>query len=804
MSRRAQPEMYEVVSIGLIAGSMLMHEILLTRICALRLHFHFAYLVISNCLLALGAGGSLLALRQARWREAPRLWLGRFSAAYLVALICTYFALQQWPLPKELVLGDPLHLSSLLAFNLVGALPFGFAGIAIGMLLTFRVEHASRLYAVDLAAAAVGCFACPLLLRLFGAGGVFVCVVLLALLACAVIWPLTRVQLWAAAGLGASLLALVPHFDALVPIPSKGSGLRELTGGQSGQQILRAWTSNSRVDVEVAPPGFPAFIFMSGSNPSPIAPPSRWAHIAQDASAGTAIIDYSNDPNGLEPLKRSMYAASYRLMPRPRVLVIGLGGGNDVWAARAYGARSVRAIELNAPVIDVHRRLLRDYSRALLEDPGVEFVLGEGRSELMRDPRQYDVVQMSGIDTWTALASGAYVLAENYLYTREAIASMYQHLAPGGILQIARFAASMEAIRLVSNISSALEDFGVHDVEHSIIALATQDRMLALLLKKGRFSAADEASTRQFAALGGIRIEYLPSRPVPTMLDKFVRSPDKPSIIRDFKYNIEPTSDDRPYFFNFARWQRPLAAFDKVADIPAVSQGNPFFILTQLLVSVLLSAGLILLPLRAARPAAGPGRTAFLGYFCALGMGFILIEIAVMQKLTLFLGQPVYSLTVSLFSLLVFTGMGSLLLAERAGQRSLWLWPLGIALYIAAWNALSAPLFASFMGAALGVRIALAVLFLAPLGMLLGVPFAYGLRLASERDPWLGPWAWGINGCSSVVGSILSVVLSMNFGFRVVLWSAAAIYVAGFAALWFALGGGKQPTPGTNRPTRAA
>src|SRR5262245_6715134 len=128
MSRRAQPEMYEVVSIGLIAGSMLMHEILLTRICALRLHFHFAYLVISNCLLALGAGGSLLALRQARWRQAPRLWLGRWSAAYLVTLICTYVALQQWPLPKELVLGDPLHVLSLLAFNLVGALPFGFAG----------------------------------------------------------------------------------------------------------------------------------------------------------------------------------------------------------------------------------------------------------------------------------------------------------------------------------------------------------------------------------------------------------------------------------------------------------------------------------------------------------------------------------------------------------------------------------------------------------------------------------------------------------------------------------------------------
>ena len=753
-------------------------------------HFHFAYLVISNCLLALGAGGSLLARHQARYREAQRSWLGRFSLAYLASLLVTFFALLHWPLPSDLRLDDAGHVISLLVFNLVGALPFGFAGVALGMLLTFRLEHTNRLYAIDLAAAALGCMACPLLLPAIGAGGVFVCVVLLALLACLAIYlpELGRLQRGAAVALALGLVALAPFFDALAPIPSKAAGLADLTHGTPGTPILRAWTSNSRIDVEVAPPGFPAFIFTSGSNPSPIAPPERWAHIAQDASAGTAIIDFSSEPERLEPLKRAMYSASYRLMSEPRVLVIGLGGGNDVWAAKAHGAKSVRAIELNAPILDVHRRWLRSYSRQLVEDPSVQLVLGEGRSELMRDPHQYDVVQMSGIDTWTALASGAYVLAENYLYTREAIASIYRHLAPGGILHIARFAASMEAVRLVSNISAALEEFGVSELEHSLIALATQDRMLAMLLKKGRFSAAEEASTWQFAADGGIRVEYLPSRPVPTMLDRFVRSSDKAAIIRDFPHNIEATTDDRPYFFNFARWQRPLAAFDELNDIPAVSQGNPLFILAQLAASVLLSALLILWPLSRRSSAPSAGRGGFLLYFGALGAGFILIEIAVMQKLTMFLGQPVYSLTVTLSSLLVFTGLGSLLLAGRLRRAAaLWFVPVGIALCVAAWSGMVPQLLQTWIGAALPARIAIAVGLLAPLGVLLGVPFAYGLRVAGAVDPWLAPWAWGINGCASVVGSIASVVLSMNFGFRVVLWCAALIYVTGFIALRFAL-----------------
>jgi hypothetical protein len=782
----------ELLGIGLVSGSTLMHEILLTRICALRLQFHFAYLVISNCMLALAAGGSVLARQQERLRADAEGWLGRIALAYAASLVVTYLGLRAWPLPQVLLLARPGHLLALTGFNLLGALPFFFSGILIGMLLTFRPEHASRLYGVDLFGAGIACLAVPLLLPPVGAGGVFVTTVLLAAVACIGLnWQrlgrsrLVLVGLTFIVGLGC-----LPRLDAWLPVPSKGEFWWLPT---SMQPPIDAsfWSSNSRVDVSLMPVEWPPLIYMRGRHKAQeYMPPTEWAYISQDASAGTALIDFSERPTGLEVLRRSMYSSAYRLRPGAAVMIIGLGGGNDVWAAKANGAASVRAVELNAPIVGIHRGLLRRYSRALVEDPTVELVVGEGRSELMRDERRYDVVQMSGIDTWTALTSGAYVLAENYLYTREAMVLLYDHLKPGGLIQIARFGDTMEALRLFSNIDAAFRVRGAGDIADSVIALTTDDRMMVVLVKKGRFTDAEQESTLAFCEQNGVDVRYMPKRPGTSLIDRFVRAADKARLIDEAPYNIAPTVDDSPYFFNYTRWDRPIGSLRHLADVPAVSQGNPFFILAQLGISALLCAALILWPLAGTPLRKQAGTAATLAYFSGLGAGFILLEIAIIQKLTLFLGQPMYSLTVTLFALLVFTGLGSLLLAPRlpATVRHAWLVPVLIVLYVALFNAFSPALFQSWIAASLAARFAVAGAVLAPLGLLLGVPFAYGLRVASKVDPLLATWGWAVNASTTVVGSIASVVLSMNFGFAAVLWVAAIVYGAAFAALSRVLG----------------
>ncbi|HEX4341549.1 MAG TPA: hypothetical protein VH062_36820 [Polyangiaceae bacterium] len=789
---KASMRSHRFVIIGLVACSMLMHEILLTRVCALRLYFHFAFLVISSCLLGLGASGSLLATYQNSWKQAPRLWLGRFSIAYAISLVFAYALVLRYPLPQSLDFANPGDLVALSLFNLGGALPFVFGGAVVGMLLTFDVTDVNRLYAVDLLGAGAGCIAVPFLLPHVGAGGVFVLTVVLAVVASAVAvhdrYP--RAALGVAAALFVVGAVLLPRFDRMYPVPSKGLVDFALAVDHSNyQEPFSIWTANSRIDLLRGAKDAPrvyAKVFTQGSNTVGLPLTPHAAGIAQDATAGTTMLDYSEEPEGFELLRRAMYSAAYRLKESPRVFIIGLGGGNDAWAAKLNNARSVKAVELNWPIVALHQKVMRDFSRNLVEDPHVELVVGEGRSALMRDTNHYDVIQMTGIDTWTALASGAYVLAENYLYTSEAIESMYSHLAPGGILQISRFAEAMEALRMISNMHAALEHLGAADhFEDSVQALATEDKIMAIQLKKGPFTREEQDSTEKYANEAGIRVVYQPKEVREGPVDRFIREPDKQKLIDAFPMNISPTVDDKPYFFNYARWQHPIASVQRIDDIPSASQGNPMLILSQFFVSIVLSALLIVYPIarRSDVPKKGKGR--YFVYFAGLGLGFIFIEVGAIQKLTLFLGQPVYSLTVTLFSLLVFTGLGSLLFAGRLspGDRRIWAVPLGIAVFIAIFLGGSSLFVSHLIGLPVGVRIALAVLLLCPIGLLLGVPFAYGLRVVADYHPSLTSWAWAINGSVSVVGSILTVIVSMNFGFTAVMCAAVLVYLVAFTAL---------------------
>lgn len=781
---------YQYVAIGLVACSTLIHEILLTRVCALRVYHHFTFLIISNCLLGMGASGTLLSIYQDRWKQDQRGYLMKFIAGYAVSLIATYTFLLNFHIPANLDLANTAHLGRFVVFNLVGAVPFFFGGTVIGMLLTFNSDRVNRLYGTDLVGAGLGCIACPTLLPFIGAGGVFVVTVLLATIALAVVAHerFKRASILAGAVVSGVLLWQLPTLDARFPVPAKGyvDLLHAMeSAARSDFKPYSVWTANSRIDLMTPPADTEGGMFGRGKNREGLPKHPEFKGIAQDATAGTVVINWSDNPDALELLRRTTYSAAVSLKQNPSVFIIGLGGGNDVWAAKTAGARSVKAVELNWPIVDIHKKVMRQYSRGIVEDPNIELVVDEGRSALMRETERYDVIQMSGVDTWTALASGAYVLAENYLYTKEALSLMYERLEEGGILQVTRFSETMEALRMLSNMHAALESLGRTGLERSVMALASEDKIMAMLLKKGELTLEEQRSFVKFAAVAGLRVVYVPMFANDDPLWKFLHAPDKQEVIRNFPKNITPTSDDRPYFFNYSKWSDPLGTRGASTELPSLSQGNPFFILTQLGLSIILSFALIVFPLLRKKSLPRRGSSSYLLYFSGLGLGFILVEIAAMQKLTLFLGQPVYSLTVTLFSLLVFTGVGSLMFAGRmpTAGKGLWKIPVALVAYVAAFAALSPVIVSSFITLPLAARILITVVLLAPAGLLLGIPFAFGLRVLAERSPKLIPWAWAVNGCFSVIGSILTVVISMNTGFNAVLFVGAAVYVAAFAAL---------------------
>jgi spermidine synthase len=517
--------------------------------------------------------------------------------------------------------------------------------------------------------------------------------------------------------------------------------------------------------------------------------PTQW-WIAQDGDAGTMLTDFGREPDKLPVLGKTMYSAAFHLLEarKPKVLVIGVGGATDLWAAKIHDCSLIRGIELNQGVLDVHTTVARDFSAPLLADPRVQLVCDEGRSALMREDRSYDVVQLTGIDTWTALNSGAYVLAENYLYTVEACRTMYDRLTDGGILQVARMAAGMETIRLMNNMRTALPPDARAQFAGSVAALKTVEGLLAVLLKKGTFTPEEVDRLERFADDAGIEKIALPGRRLGSEAERFVLAQDHDRFVAEYPFDVRATTDDWPYFFSFLRWGEAKQAKEFLDKPTSMVQGNPLFLWYQLLGSALAAAVLILLPMlfrRGTTTASRRGALPLLVYFAGLGIGFIGIEVALIQKFTLLLGQPLYSIVVTLFAILIFTGVGSFASRRllQGGPRRPWLVPVGILVWLSLIAAGSSAVVDACIALPLWARAGVTVLVIAPVAFLLGVPFAHGIAIVEKVNPSFVPWAWAVNGSTTVVGSIATVILSMRFGFSAVLLIAAAIYLVAFAAI---------------------
>ena len=399
----ASPRLAKFALIAAVAASMLMYEILLTRICALRLFFHFAFLVISNCLLGIAASGALITLYQDSWRQREPELLLRFSLLYMASLVVVYAVLLVYALPLALTLSNPSHFVQFSLFNLIGAIPFFCGGLVVGMVLSFNADIVNRLYGADLIGAALGCFSLPFLLAWGGAGGTMVAIVLLALVGVVAAVPVERRRpaLVVGALLAAGGLAIFPTIDARFPVPVKSfvELSRNVDANTAAPPLWSAWSTNSRIDVLRARPASSRFIFGRGSKLGGMPPIPEQHVIMQDGSAGTFIVNFGEHPEALEIIERSLYSAAVHLRPGSDVFIIGAGGGNDLWAAKAAGAKRIKAVELNEPILRVHREVFPHYTRPLLEDPNVEIVIDEGRSALMQDEHRYGVLQMTGIDT---------------------------------------------------------------------------------------------------------------------------------------------------------------------------------------------------------------------------------------------------------------------------------------------------------------------------------------------------------------------------------------------------------------------
>jgi spermidine synthase len=529
-----------------------------------------------------------------------------------------------------------------------------------------------------------------------------------------------------------------------------------------------------------------------------------------DGLLGSAIYRFNGDVSTLSRFDtdpRSLPFAVVGEQPR-NAMIIGAAGGHEILSSLYYDVGQIDAIELNPVTYDLVKNRFADYSGNLADNPRVNYVNGDGRSYLARSDDDYDVIWYPAPDSYAAsnaATAGAFVLSESYLYTSDAIEDSLRHLSDDGIIAAQFGEVNFEAkpnrtTRYVSTARHALAELGIDDPSaHVMVATSPTDLGAAfvstILIKREPFTAEEVANfTDQLGEVEGGVLRYAPGsegeyEPSAVSDVTTVSNADLDGWYDDYEYDVRPITDDGPFFWHFTNFRDVIANYGDEIDPNDLEDATGERVLLLLLgVAILFAAVFLLLPFIAIRQtwAQLPHKPRSALYFACLGLGFMFFEITLIQHLTLFLGYPTYSLTVTLASILIFTGAGALLsgrFKERPSQVLPWLFGALAALTAVYLFALP-PITEALLDWPLLARVLFAFVVLAPLGICLGMFMPLGIgavaRLTTHQSEYVA-WGWAVNGFASVIGAVLTTILAMAFGFNTVLVIALVVY--GFALL---------------------
>ncbi len=787
-----------VIAVALVSFASLLLELALTRLFSVVLFYHFAFFAISVALLGLGSGGVFAHVR--------RQWLNRFDLGSFGTVVCVLNAVS---IPGVLwvVLHTPVSLAvtganfgKLTVIYLVAAVPFFFTGLLFSVLFARSSGAISILYGADLAGGASACLLVVPLLNTVGAPDVLLFSAVLMAVAGS-FWAGSRsVGHLAKAVAAVALLFLVwaHHGRKMDVIYAKGV-LRD-----SRWIEFSKWNAISRIEVNNLNGGRYVVIDADATTAIMNVDPAKWD---QDQPSSPTPTHTGLPQAGGFNWKKSLMAAAPSvanvLRPQGTFAIIGPGGGVDVLRAVANGSPSVTGIEINPIIVnDIMRGAYADYSYHLYDRPQVHIHIQDGRSYVRSSNDKYDVVQMTLVDTWASTAAGAFALSENNLYTLEAFKEYFDHLKPDGMIAITRweFHQPREALRVVSQAIEALHHQGIANPANNFVLVADgsldeDGRPVLVLAKKSAFTEAEYAAIASHVKANANLVwlnppaQYAGMQTLPPAADAFRRliaSNNPKAFARDYAYNVAPVTDSAPFFFFTLKTGYVLKniaegtgkGMDWRINLGVVVLGM------LLIISIIAVLAFLILPLLLHGRELGSRRARLpaLLFFIAVGFGYILVEISLIQRFVLFLGHPTYALTVVVFLMLLSSGAGSVI-ARR------WITTTGALLtvlaLIAAKITINLVLLPWILSLAVGfpfvVKLVISAAFLVPLGFLMGMPFPTGLKLVETVE-----WAWALNAAASVLGSVMAMVIAIHFGLTVTLACAAVAYLlaAVFARTW--------------------
>ena len=789
------------LGVFLVSLAALSFELAMSRLFSVALWYHFAFMVVSLALLGYGASGSFLAVFPGFLHRKPGLFFSLSAMLFSAASVTAYLAVNLIPFDPFRIAWDRLQLVYLFVDYLVLSVPFFFAGLCVAGALTHWAGDEGRIYCADLVGAGVGSLLVLFVCARLGGGGIVTVPAVLASLG-AVVFSLRRPLCVWSLSLSLGLLVVLLCITGLQPSflrvrMSPYKSLRIALSYPESRILETRWNAFSRVDVVESSmvrfaPGL-SLTFQEAIPPQ--------LGITVDGDNMTAITRYDGHKTSVAFVRHLPDALVYRMRPVERALVIEPGGGLGILMALALGADHVDAVFENPLVRDAVSEKHGAFAGYLLSDPRVRTVVKSGRSYLRGTEMSYDVIQYAPLSSLGASSTGIQHIGEAYMLTVEAVSDCVKHLKPEGFFAVTLYLLPppRQEIRLVHMVVKALTQMGIGSPERHLAAIRSWGTF-TLLVKRAPLSEADTQRIVDFCEKERFDTVYFPgmtrkaanrfnrfSRPIYfEMVRGLLSESERTRFVTDYVFDVSPATDDNPFFFNFFRLGKILPLYRAIHKKwqPFVEGG--YLVPIVLVESIIASVLLIALPLffRPWDQASGRRRPRSwaLFYFALLGWGYMSVEIVLIQKLILFLDHPIYAMTTVVSVLLVASGLGSLSshkVGDREIRRALVLILGTVGILILAFLGVIPVVTHGCLGMSWALRELVAVVFLFPLGFLMGMPFPLGLRYVSRQNPGIIPWAWCANGCFSVMGAVLAVAIAFRAGFSGVFVLAAVVYAGG-------------------------
>ncbi|MBN2417360.1 hypothetical protein JXO52_16100 [bacterium] len=777
----------------LTSASTILFEVALTKVFSVTMWYHFGYFTLSLALFGMGAGGLGAYFRQHYLnRRFPAILkqLTMLQAASFV--VCIIFVLSV-PTMDLLNFTGIVRLTSIFIFC---ALPFFLAGVIISTAIQHNVNNVSRIYFSDLIGAALGCLLFYVAITFLSGPGVVLFACILAIGA-----SIAFVERNKKNAIRTRIFILIITAATLFTVDSYTNifTVRYTKTYKERKDILfEKWSPLARITV------YPKVFWrenaespfgwgMSSKYKSDEKRDQLW--VEQDANAGTPITRYSGNKEELDYLKYDVTTFAYHLFPKIEdVFIIGAGGGRDILSALAFDVKQIKSCDINPITIHLVKDTYREFCGDIYHLPNVDVEVAEGRSYLRRQKNDYDIIQISLIDSWVATLAGAFSLAENNLYTVEAFQDYFNHLDDDGMLSLTRFLFKPrnQTLRIAILAREALAEYGVTDPSKAIAVVGTKrgDGMATTLIGKKPFSQHQLEKIRTKADSIGFDVLYLPGMAGSDQdFYNALTADDLDEYIESSYYDFRPPTDNWPFFFQMLYFSNAFDIIFKNKEIVGqrFNYVAPLVLTNLMIISGLMVALFYFLPLSLSRKSKRLP-SLFGLFFISIGLGFMLVEVYLIQKGSLYLGHPTFSLTAVLFSMLTAAGLGSFFSGRfKENQLRVELMRTGAVLFgllilmgpAMKWvctNTIELPL---------PLKFTIFIALVAVVAFFMGMMFPTGIRLLGPKQTDSVPWVWALNGGASVMGSIFAMSVAMMFGYLQMLYLGCLCYFLAVLAVYF-------------------